>query len=71
MAAFAADEGAEDDPKVQRQALALKVNEIQPCLTGNADAAIEGIGLSRRGARLRHLFLRIRVRLRLRCLQRS
>lgn len=30
MAAFAADEGAEDDPKVQRQALALKVDQIQP-----------------------------------------
>ncbi len=30
MVAFAADEGAEDDPKVQRQALALKVDQIQP-----------------------------------------
>ncbi len=71
MAAFTADEGAEDDEKVQGQALALKVDEIQPCLTGNADAAVEGIGLGGRGARLRHLFLRICLRLRLRCLQRS
>jgi hypothetical protein len=71
MATFAADEGSEDDEKVQGQALALKVDEIQPCLTGNADAAVEGIGLSGRDARLRHLFLRIRVRLQLRCLQRS
>jgi hypothetical protein len=52
MATFAADEGSEDDEKVQGQALALKVDEIQPCLTGNADAAVEGIGLSGRDARL-------------------
>ena len=80
MAAFAADEGSEDDPKVQPclAGLAVEGSRASGSLRGGPPRDSQGlaaplISQSRlgRGVRLRHLFLRIRVRLQLRCLQRS
>ena len=80
MAAFAADEGSEDDPKVQPclAGPAVEGSRASGSLLGGPPCDSQGLAapllsLSRlgRGVRLRHLLLRIWVRLWLRCLQRS